>query len=59
MVQPCGPLKEILMQISEGASCPECRQKGVFAEAVELKRLGRAVALRCSHRADDITSFKR
>ena len=42
-----GPLRGLLLQVPVGASCPECRQKGVFAGAIELKKLGQAVALRC------------
>lgn len=43
---PSGPLKGLLLQIPVSATCPECRQKNVFTGAIELEKLGRAIALR-------------
>ncbi len=41
------PLRRILADVPHGTACPQCRQRAVFYNAVELKKLGAFIYATC------------
>ncbi len=42
-----GTVRAILDHVDVDAACPECRTKGVFTRAIELKETERLIKQRC------------
>lgn len=42
-----GTVRAILDHVREDAACPECRTKGVFVKAIELKATEKLIKQRC------------
>ena len=42
------PLRRILADVPHGTACPQCRQRAVFYNAVELKKLGAFIYATCA-----------
>ena len=41
------PLRRILTDVPHGTACPQCRQRAVFYNAVELTKLGAFIYAKC------------
>ncbi len=46
------PLRRILADVPHGTACPQCRQRAVFYNAVELKKLGAFIYATCGPSLD-------
>ena len=48
-----GTVRAILDHVRLDAACPECRTKGVFSHAIELKTTEQLIKQRCAHSSKD------